>query len=63
MYPTLRERIDKSVAGNLINAKVNFGLHAPATIKTNKKSYDLLMALQKNSINQSLENFSEGELT
>ena len=26
MYPTLRERIDKSIFGKLIRAKVNFGL-------------------------------------
>ena len=26
--PTLRERIDKSIVGKLINAKVNFGLGA-----------------------------------
>ena len=30
---TLRERIDKSIVGKLIRAKVNFGLGAP--IKTN----------------------------
>ena len=34
--PTLRERIDKSIVGELINAKVNFGLDAP--IKAKKKS-------------------------
>ena len=27
--PTLRERIDKSIVGKLIKAKVNFGLGAP----------------------------------
>ena len=27
--PTLRERIDKSIAGKLIKAKVNFGLGHP----------------------------------
>ena len=27
--PTLRERIDKSIVGKIINAKVNFGLGAP----------------------------------
>ena len=27
--PTLRERIDKSIVGKLINAKVNFGLGHP----------------------------------
>ena len=29
MNPTVRERIDKSIIGKLINAKVNFGLNAP----------------------------------
>ena len=33
--PTLRERIDKSIVGKLIRAKVNFGLGAP--IKAKKK--------------------------
>ena len=32
--PTLRERIAKAIVGNLINAKVNFGLGAPI-----KKNY------------------------
>ena len=32
--PTLRERIDKSIVGKLIKAKVNFGLGLP--IKKNK---------------------------
>ena len=59
--PTLRERIDKSIVGKLINAKVNFGLGAPIKIKT--KSSSLLMNLQRNSINQSLENFKEEEST
>ena len=27
--PTLREKIDKSIVGKLIKAKVNFGLGAP----------------------------------
>ena len=27
--PTLMERIDKSIVGKLINAKVNFGLNHP----------------------------------
>ena len=35
--PTLRERIDKSIVGKLIRAKVNFGLGA--TIKAKKKNY------------------------
>ena len=57
--PTLRERIDKSIVGKLIRAKVNFGLRAP--IKT-KKNLNLQMTLLMNSINRSLENFREGEL-
>ena len=52
--PTLREKIDKSIVGKLINAKVNFGLGHP--VKKN-----LLISLLRNSINQSLENFKEGE--
>ena len=31
--PTLRERIDKSMIGKFINAKVNFGLGAPIKAK------------------------------
>ena len=61
MNPTLRERIDKSIDGKLINAKVNFGLGAP--IKTKKYIYNLLMSLLRNSVNQSLEIFKEGEST
>ena len=34
--PTLRERIDKSIVGKLVNAKVNFGLGA--SIKRKEKS-------------------------
>ena len=56
---TLRERIDKSIVGKLIRAKVNFGLGAP--IKA-KKNLNLQMTLQMNTINQSLENCREGEL-
>ena len=56
--PTLRERIDKSIFGKLIKAKVNFGLDLPIT-----KNKNLLMSLLRNSINQSLENFKEGEST
>ena len=52
--PTLRERIDKTIVGKLINAQVNFGLGAPI-----KFVFNLLMTLQRNSINQSLENFRE----
>ena len=54
--PTLKERIHKSIVGKLISAEVNFRLGAP--IKA-KKSYNLLMNLQRNSINLSLENFRE----
>ena len=57
--PTLRERIDKSIVGKLIRAKVNFGFGAP--IKPTK-NLNLQMTLQMNSINRSLENFREGEL-
>ena len=54
---TLREGSDKSIVGKLINANVNFGLSA------RKKYLNLLMNLQRNSINQSLENFKEREST
>ena len=37
--PTLRERIDKSIVGKLINAKVNCGLDAPIKAKKNPKIY------------------------
>ena len=56
--PTLRERIDKSIVGKLIKAKVSFGLGHPI-----KKNLNLLMNLQMNFINQSLENFREGQST
>ena len=36
---TLRERIDKSIVGKLVNAKVNFGLGAPIKAKKNPKIY------------------------
>ena len=54
--PTLREKIDKSIVGKLIKVKVNFGLGHSI-----KKNLNLLMRLQRNFINQSLENFKEGE--
>ena len=54
--PTLRERIDKSIVGKLIKAKINFGFCLPM-----KKFLNLLMSLQRNFTNQSLENFREGE--
>ena len=41
MNPTLRERINKSIVGNLINAKVNFGLGAPIKAKKNPFINDL----------------------
>ena len=56
---TLRERIDKSIVGKFIKAKVNFGLGHP--IK--RKIENLLMSLLRNFTNQSLENFREGEST
>ena len=59
--PTLRERIDKSIVGKLVNAQVNFRLDAPMKVK--KKSENLLMNLQRNSINLSIENIKEGEST
>ena len=37
--PTLRERIDKSIVGKPINAKVNFALGAPIKAKKNPKIY------------------------
>ena len=37
--PTLRERIDKSIVGKLINAKVNFGLGTHIKVKQNSKIY------------------------
>ena len=37
LNPNLRERIDKSIVGKLIRAKVNFGLDAP--IKTKIEIY------------------------
>ena len=37
--PTLRKRIDKSIVGKLINAKVNFGFVASIKAKKNPKIY------------------------
>ena len=56
--PSLRERIDQSIVGKLIKAKVNFGLGALIEKKVN-----LLMSLLRNFTNQSLENFRQGEST
>ena len=56
--PTLRERIDKSIVGKLIKAKVNFGLGHP--IKTNLKfTNELAEELYK----PVTRNFKEGEST
>ena len=60
MNSTLRERIDKSIVGKLINAKVNLGLGAPTKAK---KILNFTDELAENSINQSSENFGEGEST
>ena len=54
----VREKIDKSVVEKLIKAKVNFGL-----VHSIKKILKVLMSLQRNFINQSLENIREGEST
>ena len=56
---TLRERIDKSIVGKLIKAKVNFGLGHPIQFFFS----NLLMSLLRNIMNQSLENFKEGQST
>ena len=45
--PTLMERIDKSIVGKLIKAKVNFWLGHPI-----KKNLNLLMSLLRNFTNQ-----------
>ena len=39
MNSTSRERIDKSIVGKLIKAKVNFGLDAPIKGRKNTKIY------------------------
>ena len=44
--PTLRERIDKSIVGKLVNAKVNFGLDHPVK-KIKKFTNDLAEKLYK----------------
>ena len=43
MNPTLRKRIDKSIVGKLINAKVNFWLGAPMKAKKSLKFTDGLV--------------------
>ena len=48
--PTLRERIDKSIVGKLINAKVNFGLGAPMKKKSLKYTDEFAEELYKQSI-------------
>ena len=50
---TLGERIDKSTVEKNIKAKVHFGLGHP--IKT--KNLNVLMSVQSNCTNQSLEHF------
>ena len=45
--PTLRERIDKSIVGKLINAKVNFGLGTPIKQKILKFTDDPVEELYK----------------
>ena len=55
LNPTLRERIDKSIVGKLIRAKVNFGLSAPI-----KKKLKFTDVLADELYNRSLENFREG---
>ena len=52
MNPTLRGRIDKSIVGKLIKAKVNFGLGVPIKAKKILKFTDKLA--EKLYINQSL---------
>ena len=37
--PSLRERIDKTIAGKLFSAEVNFGFSPPMKAKENPKSY------------------------
>ena len=39
LNPTLKEKIDKSIVGKLINTKVNFGLGAPIKANENPKIY------------------------
>ena len=48
MNPTLWEKIDKSVVGKLIKAKIHFGLGHPVK----EKFQILLMSLQRNFTNQ-----------
>ena len=47
LNPTLRERIDKSIVGKLIKAKVNFGLGAPIKEKILKFTDELAEELYK----------------
>ena len=57
--PTLRERIDKSIVGKLIRAKVNFGLGAPIKAKKKLKFTDDLADELYKPVTR---NFREGEL-
>ena len=45
--PTLREQIDKSIVGKLINAKINFGLGHPVKKKILKFTNELAEELHK----------------
>ena len=55
--PTLVERVDKSVVGKLINVKV----YLDWMLLKSQKNHKFTDELAENSINQSLENFKEGE--
>ena len=55
--PTLMKRIDKSIVAKLIKSKVNFGFGIPIKFFF----FNLLMSMQRNFANRSLENFREGE--
>ena len=58
MNSTLRKRIDKSIVGKVINAKVNFGLGA--SIKANK-ILKLTDDLEVELYRPVTRNFREGE--
>ena len=55
VIPTLRERIDKSIVGNSSKLKLISGYAFLL------KKLNLLVSLQRNFTNESLENFREGE--
>ena len=58
--PTLRERIDKSIVGKFINAKVNFRLGSPIKAKKILKCTDELAEELYKPVTR---NFKEGEST